>query len=630
MLPWALLAADRLAAGRWRRAGILGLVLGVALYGGHPETWFVLLCGAVAILSARAIDRRRAGWRPSLLIMLAAFAVAALIGALYLLPFAELLTHAARATRGGAHPDSLRQLSVGLLFPEWWGRTDKTVYDAHVSLTTLSSLFPGRPYLGVAPLLAAVASLAVPTRRAQRFYFALGAAAVAIMIDVPGLRQLVTHVPPFSRMNPHHFVWLAALCLAMLGGLGLEAILRASRSEQLRALRGALLFVALTTLVALALNPGLVSALPRGLGQLPALEQAPGAELASAGALVRWVLFSALALLGAWWVMRRPRRALVAAVGLLAFTAADLVTIDRGINPVLPASLAHLPAPPALTLASNRGWGRIAGPYTVAAPSIATLYGLADARVNDLPAIKRYSDTFAALGGVADFAQGASYIGAIPSFGEQLGALPGARTRDLLDLLGARFVIDGGGARPRAEGVHVGGLGNGWRVLVDDAAFPRAWVAYDWRPVSGLAPAVQAIRASSIRALRTRPVIETTTAPPDNPLPNPSPASVVTAGDRTVTVQARLGRPGYLVLDDLFYPGWKATVDGHAAPIRPADGLLRAVQLPAGLHAVRFNYDPESVTIGGVLTVVGLLIGAAAVLAGIIAWVRQRSQAGET
>jgi len=85
-----------------------------------------------------------------------------------------------------------------------------------------------------------------------------------------------------------------------------------------------------------------------------------------------------------------------------------------------------------------------------------------------------------------------------------------------------------------------------------------------------------------------------------------------------------------LVLDDLFYPGWKATVDGHAAPIRPADGLLRAVQLPAGLHAVRFNYDPESVTIGGGLTVVGLLIGAAAVLAGIIAWVRQRSQAGET
>jgi uncharacterized membrane protein YfhO len=89
-------------------------------------------------------------------------------------------------------------------------------------------------------------------------------------------------------------------------------------------------------------------------------------------------------------------------------------------------------------------------------------------------------------------------------------------------------------------------------------------------------------------------------------------------------VQARLRRAGYLVLDDLFYPGWKATVDGHETPILPADGLLRAVHLPAGLHAVRFHYDPESVRLGEVLTLVGVLLGAAAALGGMIAWGRQR------
>jgi uncharacterized membrane protein YfhO len=63
-----------------------------------------------------------------------------------------------------------------------------------------------------------------------------------------------------------------------------------------------------------------------------------------------------------------------------------------------------------------------------------------------------------------------------------------------------------------------------------------------------------------------------------------------------VTVEAR--QPGYLVLADLFYPGWQAEVDGGKAPIERANYLFRAVRLAPGRHTVRFDYRPASFRLG--------------------------------
>ena len=47
-----------------------------------------------------------------------------------------------------------------------------------------------------------------------------------------------------------------------------------------------------------------------------------------------------------------------------------------------------------------------------------------------------------------------------------------------------------------------------------------------------------------------------------------------------------------LVLTDVHYPGWKATVDGEPAQIERVDYLLRGVRVPAGSHRVEFSYEP--------------------------------------
>jgi len=64
---------------------------------------------------------------------------------------------------------------------------------------------------------------------------------------------------------------------------------------------------------------------------------------------------------------------------------------------------------------------------------------------------------------------------------------------------------------------------------------------------------------------------------------------------------------GLLVILDTFASGWRATVDGRAAPIYPANLAFRAIQVPSGRHDIVFRYAPLAVTVGLGLTGAGWL-----------------------
>ncbi len=83
-----------------------------------------------------------------------------------------------------------------------------------------------------------------------------------------------------------------------------------------------------------------------------------------------------------------------------------------------------------------------------------------------------------------------------------------------------------------------------------------------------------------------------------------------------------LNEASVLVLADLDYPGWSVTVDGHAAESLRIDNLFRGVRLESGSHRVAWSYQPRSVLIGAVISVVTLLMLAA--LAHVRFWHPQR------
>ena len=63
-----------------------------------------------------------------------------------------------------------------------------------------------------------------------------------------------------------------------------------------------------------------------------------------------------------------------------------------------------------------------------------------------------------------------------------------------------------------------------------------------------------------------------------------------------------------LILTDVYYPGWKAFIDGTETKIYRADGLVRAVFVPEGDHTIEFVYLPESYTIGITISLITALI----------------------
>lgn len=82
-----------------------------------------------------------------------------------------------------------------------------------------------------------------------------------------------------------------------------------------------------------------------------------------------------------------------------------------------------------------------------------------------------------------------------------------------------------------------------------------------------------------------------------------------------VVVEADLAAPGFLVLTDAAYPGWKALVDGRERPILRTNYLFRGVRLEPGRHRVEFVYEPASLRAG--LAISGLT-AALALVAGLV------------
>lgn len=75
-----------------------------------------------------------------------------------------------------------------------------------------------------------------------------------------------------------------------------------------------------------------------------------------------------------------------------------------------------------------------------------------------------------------------------------------------------------------------------------------------------------------------------------------------------LAVAVTLKSPGYFILCDHFYPGWRVKVDSFEAKLARANGLMRAVKLEKGAHLVEFDYKSRSFALGLYLTVAGYAV----------------------
>lgn len=79
------------------------------------------------------------------------------------------------------------------------------------------------------------------------------------------------------------------------------------------------------------------------------------------------------------------------------------------------------------------------------------------------------------------------------------------------------------------------------------------------------------------------------------------------ADERPQSLKLVATAPGrsILVLADIAYPGWKCEVDGRPAALKAAHRVFRAVDLPAGKHAVQFRFSSLAFQVGVGCSLIG-------------------------
>lgn len=168
----------------------------------------------------------------------------------------------------------------------------------------------------------------------------------------------------------------------------------------------------------------------------------------------------------------------------------------------------------------------------------------------------------------------------------------------LADLLGLRWIatpvpIETVDRRLRPDALRLAAQFGDVRIYENPDTFPRAMLVPTWR------------RADFNRLLADGnwggTDLSRTVLLADTP-PDPVPAGITNAAPGTVsirryrntkvTIDVDAPSGGFLVLNDLWHPWWRATIDGREVPVLRANVLFRAVALPPGAHTVRFRFEP--------------------------------------
>lgn len=71
-------------------------------------------------------------------------------------------------------------------------------------------------------------------------------------------------------------------------------------------------------------------------------------------------------------------------------------------------------------------------------------------------------------------------------------------------------------------------------------------------------------------------------------------ARLMSYANTEIITETESDAPGYLILNDIWHPWWRAWIDGKQTEILRANVLFRAVMVPAGRHRVRFSFEPVS------------------------------------
>jgi hypothetical protein len=209
--------------------------------------------------------------------------------------------------------------------------------------------------------------------------------------------------------------------------------------------------------------------------------------------------------------------------------------------------------------------------------------------------------------------------------GPILGTFP-IKNQQLADLLGIRYLLAPANLQLEAA-VQTGVAGKSWRLVSEDnrptafnfisiapggsdaglhalppyriyessTVLPRAFFVPEAKPLPERAGVLEALKTTDFRRCV---LLE------DNSRDWARSSGAATAASRGITIREYVpnrvtleiapGPAGFLVLSDVWFPGWACTIDGKSQAIHRANYLFRGVELPATARQVVFQFESQS------------------------------------
>ena len=600
LFGWLLLATDRLTRfGRWRDFAWVGVIIGLEILAGHPES--AILNSAAAFTYAVVVllaDRTRratflVGLR-KLVMWIAAHGLGALIAGVAILPFYPAYDLSIERISHKYQTRSPLDIWDAILYlmPDLFGRADSWPNVSRLDFLFTSTLVD----FGVGALVLAL--IALWRLRSLATTKALGAVAAVSAILMFGVfpAALLLKIPPLDTVIVQRVYIYIAAAGAIGAGAAVQSLLK----------RG----LSLKSIFALVVGPFAIGVGLLGIEIALGVTYGPERTINDL-AIAR--LAAVLLLSGAvLWLFGRVKErwavgaTLVLCIGQLAYLSS--------LNVWLQPAQAHPAAPPSIRFLQNQpgtfrvGTIRVGVEPTLMQSNASAMYGLESLEGHDPPISRRW----------VNFATKALDQ---PGYLERLPGAPNprrAQSLNLLRMMNVRYYMSRPYARYNIPGFREVYRGPDAVIYQDAFAMPRAFIVPRVRRV----PALFALAQLAGNKLKPRQFAYV-------PLGSPG---IVGAGDsyrsavakwtsnREMKVEVPKGAGGWLVVSNAWTPQWGATIDGKKARVQPTNFAVQGISIPPGKHTVVFTYSAAPFWNGLLLTVLGLAAAFLMIFGGRKGW----------
>jgi hypothetical protein len=556
------------------------LAFAMAILAGHPQTVLYIFYLTLAYPVFQAVCSWRREAKNSyiqlfhflvfhLLLWLIIILLGASIAAIQLLPTLEFIAHSLRADL------SYQAVSAGLPLNE-----------------LISILYPGffggsPEYVGIVTLVLIGLALILGRPRPQVFFWT-GAGVVSLTLAFGSNTFLYSlfylMVPGFEAVRQQERAFLIySFSAAVLAGYG--AMVLAGPLSKLNRQRYALFERRLRVVAGVAL--GLTAFFIYG----SAAATVRGDEVNLFYGVLRHHLFGLIILGGALVLLAlRPRRWLwrTWGMGLLAlWLAFNLFTVNwrfsleqRGVsepfmsNGVTQFLQAKLPAfhSPNFSLSPGR---IVSGGLLPGGNSAASVYNLQDLTGNT-----------------------PLQLATVDAFFQQMP------TWRMWQLMNVRYVVDNHGIT--SDGLSLVFEEDELKIFEMGDPFPRAWFVSQVEVISEDSQAIARLADDNFDLRRSAILADALTVPLSEV--SASTLSITDFSPLRLKIDVETSGTHLLVLSQIYYPGWRAKIDGLPAELVRVNVIQQGVVVPAGKHTVELSFKLDSFWWGGIVSGVGISV----------------------